>query len=302
MRILYCNKYNFAFSGTEVYLFELMDLMRSHGHEVALFSMADPRGEPTKYDQHFVPAIDFSRAPRSGPIGSARRAAHALYSRQARQKLREMVKAFRPDIAHVRNIYHHLSPSILWELKAQGVPVVYHLNDFKLLCPSYNMVAQGRACERCHGGKFWHVMTEGCYAGPPGATLVLAAEAYLHKWLRSYETCVDPLPRTQPLREAKTGGKRWDAEKISVLPHFQNLPSQTAPDPLPDAPILYFGRLSPEKGLTDLLRAMQHLPSCPLADCGRRAAAGRTRSAGQKFGVWPTSSSSATSRAPNSTG
>jgi len=59
MRILYCNKYNFAFSGTEVYLFELMDLMRAHGHEAALFSMADPRGEATKYDQHFVPAIDF---------------------------------------------------------------------------------------------------------------------------------------------------------------------------------------------------------------------------------------------------
>ena len=48
MRILYCNKYNFAFSGTEVYLFELMELMRSHGHEAALFSMADPRGEATK--------------------------------------------------------------------------------------------------------------------------------------------------------------------------------------------------------------------------------------------------------------
>ena len=47
MRILYCNKYNFAFSGTEVYLFEAMDLMRSQGHEVALFSMTDPRGERT---------------------------------------------------------------------------------------------------------------------------------------------------------------------------------------------------------------------------------------------------------------
>src|SRR5579864_3412766 len=57
MRILYCNKYNYRFSGTEVYLFELMELMRSQGHEVALFSMADPRGEPTPYDQHFVPHI-----------------------------------------------------------------------------------------------------------------------------------------------------------------------------------------------------------------------------------------------------
>ncbi len=142
--------------------------------------MTDARGEVTKYDQYFVPAIEFKGA-HSGPLDGARQAAHALYSRRARQKIRGMVKAFRPDVAHVRNIYHHLSPSILWELKAQGVPVVYHLNDFKLLCPSYNMVSHGRACERCHGGKFWHVMTSGCYSGPPGATLVLSAEAYLHQ-------------------------------------------------------------------------------------------------------------------------
>ena len=62
-----------------------MELMRANGHEVALFSMADPRGEPTEYDQHFVPAIDF-KGGGSGLAGNARRAARALYSRQARQK------------------------------------------------------------------------------------------------------------------------------------------------------------------------------------------------------------------------
>jgi len=41
MRILFCNKYNFAFSGTEMYLFELMELLRAYGHEAALFSMSD---------------------------------------------------------------------------------------------------------------------------------------------------------------------------------------------------------------------------------------------------------------------
>jgi glycosyltransferase involved in cell wall biosynthesis len=267
MRILYCNKYNFAFSGTEVYLFELMELMRSHGHEAALFSMTDPRGEPTKYDRHFVPAIDF-KAGKSGFLDSARQAAHAIYSRQARQKLREMIKAFRPDVAHVRNIYHHLSPSILWELKAHRIPVVYHLNDFKLLCPSYNLVARGEACERCHGGKFWHVVTEGCYEGPPGATLVLAAEAYLHKWLRSYECCVSRFLVPSRFVRQKLVENGWDEAKITVLPHFQNLPSPAVTDLLPDAPILYFGRLSAEKGLTDLLRAMQHLPAVTLQIAG----------------------------------
>src|SRR5438477_6616378 len=189
MRILYCNKYNFPFSGTEVYLFELMDLMRSGGHEVALFSMSDPRGPSTVYDRHFVPYIDFKQS-KQGLISNARLTAHAIYSREARRRLRGMITEFRPDVAHVRNIYHHLSPSILWELKAQGVPVVYHINDFKLLCPSYNMVSRGHACERCHNAQFWHVLTEGCYAGSSGSKVVLAAEAYFHNWLRTYEKCV----------------------------------------------------------------------------------------------------------------
>ena len=161
MRILYCNKYNFTFSGTEAYLFEVMDLVKAHGHEAALFSMADPRGKPTPYDRYFVPLVDFKRG-RRNPFAQLRLAARSLYSMEARRRLRNMIGDFRPDVAHVRNIYHHLSPSILRELKAQGIPVLYHLNDFKLLCPSYNMVSHGQACERCRGAKFWHVMTQGC--------------------------------------------------------------------------------------------------------------------------------------------
>ena len=179
-----------------------------------------------------------------------------------------MVEEFRPDIAHVRNIYHHLSPSILWELKAQGVPVVYHLNDFKLLCPSYNMVSHGRACERCHDGKFWNVMMEGCYSGPRGSAVVLAAEAYLHKWMRTYESCVTHFLVPSLFVKDKLVENGWAAEKISVLPHFQNLPSRTMPDVPADAPILYFGRLSAEKGLTDLLHAMQRLPEVNLQVAG----------------------------------
>jgi glycosyltransferase involved in cell wall biosynthesis len=266
MRILYCNKYNFAFSGTEVYLFELMDLMRSHGHEVALFSMADARGEATRFDRHFVSTIDFKNG-HSGLLDGVKQASHALYSREARQKLRAMIKEFQPDVAHVRNIYHHLSPSVLWELKAQGVPVMYHLNDFKLLCPSYNMVAHGRACERCHGGKFWHVLTEGCYSGPPAAKMMLAAEAYLHRWLRSYESCVDRFLAPSQFVKEKLVENGWDAKKIDVLPHFQKLPGCVRPAP-PDAPLLYFGRLSAEKGLIDLLRAMRHLPYVSLQIAG----------------------------------
>jgi hypothetical protein len=97
MRVLYCNKYNYPFSGTEVYLFELMELMRAKGHEVALFSMADPRGQPTAYDQHFVSHIDFKA--KSGCWGKAQKATHAIYSTEARHQLRAMIEDFRPTSA-----------------------------------------------------------------------------------------------------------------------------------------------------------------------------------------------------------
>jgi glycosyltransferase involved in cell wall biosynthesis len=278
MRVLYCNKYNYPFSGTEVYLFELMELMRSQGHEVALFSMADPRGESTEYDRHFVPHIDF-KADKSW-WRKAQGAAHAIYSPDARRRMRAMIRDFRPDVAHVRNIYHHLSPSILWELKSQRIPVLYHLNDFKLLCPSYNLVAQGEACEKCKGGSFWHAVPSNCYPGI-GERMALAAEAYVHSWLGTYRKCVDMFLAPSQFVRDKFVEHGWDEKRFEVLQHFQNIQESSTIEKngsenggsakdgrAKHGPVLYFGRLSAEKGVDDLLRAMKKNPQIPLVVAG----------------------------------
>jgi glycosyltransferase involved in cell wall biosynthesis len=264
MRILYCNKYNYPFSGTEVYLFELMELMRSRGHEVALFSMADERGQATPYDHNFVPHVEFD--PDASLPEKMRLAAHAVYSQEARKKMRAMIEEFRPDVAHVRNIYHHLSPSILWELKSQGVPVLYHINDFKLLCPAYNLVRQGEACEDCRAGAFWRVLGSNCYPGL-GARAALMAEAYAQRWLGTYGKCVDLFLAPSHFVRDKFAEHKWDTGKFRVLPHFQAA-AAAVEVPAANAPLLYFGRLSAEKGVSDLLRAMQRLPELRLVVAG----------------------------------
>ena len=263
MRVLYCNKYNYRFSGTEVYLFELMELMRSNGQEVALFSMADERGEPTPYDRHFVPYIDFK-----GQLSwsqKVRGAAHLIYSTEARRRIRAMIKEFRPDVAHIRSIYHHLSSSILWELRAQNIPVLYHLNDFKILCPNYNFVSRGLACEMCKGGAFWQALRTRCYPGAAErATLV--AEAYVHRWLGTYRRCVDRFLAPSRFVRDKFVEHGWDDQLFDVLPHFQKTHAMC--EPPKDGPILYFGRLSSEKGVDDLIRAMAQVPHVDLVIAG----------------------------------
>jgi glycosyltransferase involved in cell wall biosynthesis len=264
MKILYCNKYNYPFSGTEVYLFELMELMRERGHEVALFSMSDPRGEPTPYDKHFVPHIDFKA--KANWWQNAGRVGHAIYSTDARRRIRAMIEDFRPDVAHVRAIYHHLSPSILWELKAHNVPVVYHINDFKPLCPAYNLARQGQACEACKGGAFWHALRPSCYPGI-GARLALTTEAYAHRWLGTYQKCVDLFLAPSQFVRDKFVEHGWDGSKFEVLPHFQKI-HELAESNTKNNELLYFGRLSPEKGIDDLLRAMQKVPQMRLIVAG----------------------------------
>jgi len=59
----------------------------------------------------------------------------------------------------------------------------------------------------------------------------------------------------------------FPAQRIEVLPHFQALPGaeQLTAD---EGYLLYFGRLSPEKGVDELLQAMVRLPQTPLVIAG----------------------------------
>ena len=266
MRILYCNKFDYPFSGTEAYLFDLIHQMDKRGQETALFSMDHGRTPAFTGRSYRIPHIDF-KDPNAGFLKKVKMAAHALYSPSARRAMRKCLADFSPDLAHVRGIYHHLSPSILWELKRQGIPVLYHLNEFKILCPTYNFVANGSPCELCSHGAFHHAATTGCYAGPRSSAVVLAAEAYLHKWLRTYERCVDMFLAPSEFVRNKLIASGFPGQRIEVLPHFQALPDDEhlAAD---EGYILYFGRLSPEKGVYELLRAMVRLPHTPLIIAG----------------------------------
>jgi glycosyltransferase involved in cell wall biosynthesis len=234
------------------------------GHEAALFSMGDPRGKPTPYDRHFVPYIEFKN--HAGWFRKARLGARAIYSTDARRHIGAMINEFRPDVAHVRNIYHHLTPSILWELRARNIPVVYHLNDFKLLCPSYNLVSEGKPCETCRNGHFWHVVNSNCYPGQ-AARIVLMAEAYIHKWLGTYTKCVDRFLAPSQFVRDKFVEHGWDPARFEILPHFQRAKPVTRPAG-PNAPLLYFGRLSREKGVDDLIWTMRLLPNLRLMIAG----------------------------------
>ncbi|MDP9098273.1 MAG: glycosyltransferase, partial [Verrucomicrobiota bacterium] len=128
-QLLSINNYYYRRGGSEAVFFEHNRLFEMAGWNVVPFSTHNAQNLASPWSSHFVDDTDHS--PRGSPLSKLTRAAGAIYSTQAARRIRGLIALTRPDVAHAHNIYHHLSPSVLVELRRQQVPVVLTLHDLK---------------------------------------------------------------------------------------------------------------------------------------------------------------------------
>ena len=81
----------------------------------------------------------FPRAVRAA-LGArrARGGAALLPFARGGEKFARLIDDFRPDVIHAHGLYHHLTNAILTPARQRGVPIVYTLHDYKLICPAYH--------------------------------------------------------------------------------------------------------------------------------------------------------------------
>jgi len=259
------NKFHWMFGGSERYVKELTLLLQRRGHEVVPFAMADPRNEPSPYADCFVSPIEFfDDERRPAPWAVAER---VIYSREARQKMARLVEAVQPDLAHIHNIYHYISPSVLDALHEHQIPTVMTLHDYKLICPTYSLWTQGGICERCRGGRYYHCLLHRCNHGSLPASLLNTIEAYTHRLMRIYDK-VDLFISPSGFLRHKHIEHGLAADRIVHVPNFVVLENYT---PCFDHAgyFAYVGRLTPFKGVGTLLEAVARLrPSVPFLVVG----------------------------------
>ena len=253
MRILHVNKFLYRRGGAEGYMLDVAALQVAAGHEVAFFAMDHPENPTSRYERFFPSQVEFEPPP-SAVEGKIRGVGRLLWSSSARRGMEGVVRDFRPDVVHLHNVYHQLSPSILRPVRRHGIGAVMTLHDYKLACPTYRFLDHGRICEACLPHRFWEPIVKRCNDGLIGASAVNAVEMTLHTYGRAYAPVhLFSCPSRFLLGKMQQG--RVFPDRLRHLPNFVDA-SEFRQKEAPGGGAVFAGRLSPEKGVDVLIEAV----------------------------------------------
>ncbi|MEV7866585.1 glycosyltransferase [Streptomyces sp. NPDC088124] len=230
------------------------------------YASAQPSGENTVVDQEVALLREaghrvgvFERrsddiAARSLP-GKAAVALLVPWNPAVRAELAARLRAERPDVVHVHNVFPLLSPAVLAACADAGVPAVATLHNYTQVCPPGTLRRDGRPCAECVGSAPLPAVRHGCYRNSRLATVPLAVGLSVNRrrWWTGVERffCISAAQREVLVRAG------MPAERLAVKHNF-------VPDPGPRRAgsgehLLYLGRLAEAKGVRLLMAAWDRI-------------------------------------------
>lgn len=258
MKILMVNKFHWKKGGSETYHFAVAESLEQAGHEVAFFSMEDDHNLPCRQARYFVSEADYNG--KTSPIKKLRDGAALIYSHEAKRKFDALCREFEPDVIHLNLTHRQLTFSILdapW-LKEHPTPVVYTAHDYIPVCPACVMLdGAGEVCDECLRGSFRPCIAKRCVKGSRAKSVLAAAEAeFLTK--RGYYKKLDCVIAPSEFMRDRLVQGGFEPSRVAVMRNFvkdEGCAVAADKDPSEQPYILYFGRLSKEKGILTLVRA-----------------------------------------------
>lgn len=272
MRILLVNKFHYRKGGAETYYLTVGSELERMGHEVAYFSMRHPDNLPCEWDKYFVTQREYNNV--KDPLKAARDGMALVYSPEAKRNFQALCEEFRPDVVHLNNVHRQITLSILDApyLRESRVPVFYTAHDYVTVCPGYLMLdGGGRVCDAClEDGRYRHCIENRCVKGSRAKSALAAMEASFNRAHKSNRR-IDRVIAPSRFMRSKLIEGGWPEGKVVFLQNFaDDAILDRAANAGADATdrenpyLLFFGRLSAEKGVDTLLRAFDaSLPNLP---------------------------------------
>lgn len=247
----------------QTHFLNLGQLMREKGHRIAFFSMNNDLNLKSKWSKYFVSKVSFHE---KSILGKLKFGLRIIYSKEARKNIIKLLDDFKPEIIHLHDIHHQISLSILPEIAKRNIPVIQSLGSYHLISPNYSLFHNGVICEITKKNEYYKAIIHKCVKNSYLSSLLEVVEKYFHKVMGWDNNLINKFIVPSIFLKNKLIEFGLDKQKLLVIPHFVNNPSKVKNRT--GNFILYFGRLSEEKGLLFLLEVMRYLPEINLKIVG----------------------------------
>lgn len=271
MKILMVNKFLYPNGGSETYIFKLGDYLISQGHEVQYFGMEHEGRIVGNRVNAYTSDMDFHSGSKLSKLTYPIK---TIYSSEARKQIRKVLEDFQPDVVHLNNFNYQLTPSIILEIVKwrkrtnHHCKIIYTAHDYQLICPNHMLRNPNihQNCEKCLGGYFVNCMKGKCIHGSTARSAVGTMEAMYWKIRGTYKY-IDTIICPSNFVKSKMDSNPLFREKTVAIHNFIDIPDYSAVKS-DKKYVLYFGRLSEEKGVKTLIEVCKALPEVSFVFVG----------------------------------
>ena len=256
MKILMVNKYLYYKGGAETYALKVGKYLEEHGNEVQYFGMASKKNIVKNELDLYTTEMDFH----TNKIQRFLYPFKIIYSFDAKKKMKKIIKKFHPDIIHLNNINFQLTPSIIEIAYKMKVPVVQTVHDYQMICPNHLLYQHNKICEKCIHGSKWNCAKYNCIHGSKVKSIIGSIESILYnKILKTYNKvslyiCPSKFLESKLLEASDT----YKGKTVAIHNYIEL--KENSNNYEKDNYVLFFCRLSEEKGLDIFLNACKELP------------------------------------------
>lgn len=257
MRILLVNKFHFIKGGAETYYFTLAEALKKAGHEVIFFSMEHKNNFPCEQGKYFVSNKEYNK--KTSIFKNIKAFSTLIYSKESYDKMVSLLDFYKPDLAILNNIHRQITTSIIDALVKHNVKIYWVVHDLILLCPNYQMLDNNhKICELCAKGNYFNCVRKKCIKNSLLKSCLGAFEAKYNFKKKIYDK-IDKFITPSDFYRKKLVENGFDPSKVIHIPNPLSFDSNFKIISSPENYILYFGRLSPEKGISTLIKAMMQI-------------------------------------------